>query len=100
MNLEQVKQRIEGIAGFATSFKVGKSGKPASQKLIEDHAVQYQHIKHITWSTNPVDIDYLEKLLIAHYQNKYPNTCDNDQVGGGEMSRSGVYRIYVVYNTN
>ena len=44
-----------------------------------------------------VDVDSCEKYLIEHFF-EFPN-CDNDQIGGGEMTESEWYFVYIVYNT-
>lgn len=79
-------------------FKIGKTSQPLETRFSQGYEDEYDSIHPIYNSTDGELIDKLEKELIKYYMYNYPDSCDNQQVGGGpdEEDIALVGRIYLV----
>lgn len=86
---------IQGISERFTNFKIGKTGLSLEDRL-QDYGDEFKRITEVCNSTNRSKIDELEKDLIE-FAKKFRNN-ENDQGGGGAMTKSFCYRVYIVWN--
>lgn len=71
-------------------FKIGKTGQNLNDRFKQQHESEgYDKIIGIGTSNDNQEVDQLEKNLIHHFQNNLK--CDNNQIGGGEMTFSNKY---------
>ncbi len=101
MTKEEIIKKINSIVSNSQEFEIGKTGLNPDERLEQgDYREEYNYIEGICWSANSDEIDALEIELIQHYKNdnRFNLKCDNEQEGGGEMTQSDKYWIYVVYN--
>lgn len=94
-NLNSTIELIDSHISEYNRFKIGKTG----QRLIDRFQQQYQSegylkIIEIGSSDSSREVDQIEEKLISHFNN-HPK-CDNEQIGGGEMTRTSRYYIYIV----
>ena len=79
-----------------SNFKIGKTGQTIEERYNEEYADTYSYYETIGSSENKTTIDNFEKYMIERFMNL--PTCDNEQDGGGEMTDSNKYIVYLMYN--
>ena len=89
---DQLQDRIHKF----TNFKIGKTGQSIQERYNEEYSSDYSHFEEIGYSDNSENIDKFEEYLIERFM--HLKNCDNEQVGGGEMTKSDKYLVYLVYN--
>ena len=77
-------------------FKIGKTGQTVEDRYSQEYADDYDYCKIIGSAKEASVIDNFEKYMIERFKGK-PN-CDNEQIGGGEMTKSDKYIVYLMYN--
>ena len=88
---------IERVVSSCRNFKIGMTGQDVESRL-SGYNGEYESVRGIYSSENEEEIEMLEQFAINHFQ-QFAENCDNEQVGGGEMSdRGDVYSLYVVFN--
>lgn len=90
--IEQLKPKVKGFR----HFKIGKTGQSVKERFDSEHSQIYTHIEELVYSTNASIIDAFEIGIIKHFKT-YSNN-DNIQDGGGEMTPSKRYIVYIVWN--
>jgi len=96
INHKEIAEKIKRCRVIASKFKIGKTGQALGERLLaEDYAELYDAIDELHCSSDSDEIDELEKYLIK--QVKGLSNCDNEQEGGGKMTRSKQYCVYLVY---
>ena len=68
-------------------------GDNISINLVDDTYAKYDTIGH---SSKSEVIDNFEKYMIERFMGL--DNCDNEQIGGGEMTESDKYIVYVMFN--
>ncbi len=96
MTKEEVKAKIDKKIQLVSKFKIGKSGQSADERFRQNYEDEFRFIDEICFHENESSIDELEEYLIAHFKND--SRCQNEQVGGGEMTKSNKYIIYLVWS--
>ena len=94
---EELANTLEPKLKAYTNFKIGKTGQKIPERFNQEYSRDYQFYEVIESSPKAEIVDSCEKDLIEHFF-EFPN-CDNDQIGGGEMTESEWYFVYIVYNT-
>ena len=79
------------------NFKIGKTGQEPQERHTQEHAAIYKHFDVMATSSDKKAIDDLEIYLIKQFRVSHKN-CKNEQDGGGEMTTSNSYAIYLVWN--
>lgn len=95
-NKIEIGDRLELDLRRYSKFKIGKTGQSLEERFKGEYADEYESIQLLGWDLESDIIDDLEKHLIWRF--KHLDNCQNDQVGGGEMARAMVYRVYVVFS--
>jgi len=80
----------------STNFKIGKTGRTIKERYDEEYSEEYKNYKTIGTSDKKETIDGFEEYMIERFSDL--ENCDNEQIGGGEMTDSEKYLVYVVYN--
>lgn len=93
---EELGDKLEKQIKNYINFKIGKTGQTIEERYEEEYKNDYGHYMILGTSSNKNTIDEFEMYLISRFD-KYEN-CDNEQVGGGDMTDSDKYLVYVVYN--
>ncbi len=86
------EQRLESLS----NFKIGKTGQTITERYDEEYSETYDKYEVIGTSEKATVIDNFEKYMIKRFIDL--DNCDNDQIGGGEMTESDKYIVYLVYN--
>ena len=96
--VKELTDKLTPVVKGYKSFKIGKTGQTLKERFDQEHSKNYKHSAEVCYSSMAGDIDRYEEQIIACFKN-YPNN-DNDQKGGGEMtkSNSGRYIVYIVWN--
>jgi len=92
----ELGNKFEPILKGLSNFKFEKTGQSIEEQYIREHSGTYKHYEEIGCSSDKGTINDFEQYLVRRFKD-LPN-CDNDQVGGNEMTNSSSYSIYVVYN--
>lgn len=92
----QIETQLRIRLPFMKGFKIGKTGQSIKERYEQEYKDSYANIEELGFADNPSVIDGLEEYLIKAFQH-LPN-CANEQVGGGEMTKSDKYLVYLVYN--
>lgn len=95
-SFQDIADTIKGKVKSAKHFKIGKSGQNANDRFEQEHKETYNYIEVLAQHPQSKVIDELEIYLINIFKN-YPNN-DNKQLGGGEMTKSERYIIYLVWS--
>ncbi|MGA3012434.1 MAG: hypothetical protein ABSD71_00220 [Bacteroidales bacterium] len=99
MNTKDVINKIDNIVKDVKEFKIGMTSKAPNERLsMPDYKDKFAKIIPICSSPNEKTIEDLEKNTIEKFIKLYPEKCKNDQFGGGEMTKSEKYYLYVVLN--
>ena len=93
---EKLANELEPKFKNYSNFKIGKTGQTIEDRYNQEYWDDYSFYEVIGNSTEAEDVDLCEKYLIERFL-EFPN-CDNDHIGGGEMTESERYIVYVVYN--
>ncbi len=93
---QQVADNIKAKIASAKSFKIGKTGQSVKERFDQEHFKTYKYYACMGTSSDAKVIDELELYLIKQFIG-YKNN-DNDQHGGGEMTKSSLYSIYICWN--
>lgn len=93
---EEIGDGYEEKLKSVSSFKIGKTGQTLKERYDEEYSDTYEKYKVVGYSADKKTIDNFEKYMIERFMN-FPN-CDNEQIGGGEMTTSDKYIVYLVYN--
>lgn len=93
---QEIASKLEAKIKTVKNFKIGKSGQPIIDRYNQEYKDKFKYYEEVCFSTDKTTIDNLEKFLIEKLQNYIHNK--NEQVGGGEMTTSSRYIIYLVYN--
>ena len=93
---QEVADSIKTKIASAKNFKIGKTGQSVKERFDQEHCKNYNHYASMGTSTDAKVIDELELFLIKEFIG-YKNN-DNDQHGGGEMTKSSTYSIYLCWN--
>lgn len=96
MTKEEVKAKIDNKIKSATKFKIGKTGQSVDERFRQNYIGKFLYREEICYHENSAKIDELEEYLIEQFQDD--QRCKNEQVGGGEMTKSNKYIIYLVWN--
>lgn len=92
----QVADDVKTKITTAKNFKIGKTGQTVKERFDQEHCKIYKFHECLGTSTDAKVIDELELYLIKQFMS-YPNN-DNEQHGGGEMTKSLNYSIYICWN--
>ena len=79
-----------------SNFKIGKTGQTSQERYDQEYSKIYSKIVEVGNSDEKETIDDFEKYMIERFGDL--SNCDNQQVGGGDMTDSKVYLVYIVYN--
>lgn len=79
-----------------SQFKIGKTGQTIKERYKEEYSDTYTMYDTIGHSNESNVIDNFEKYMIERFMDL--ENCDNEQIGGGEMTKSDRYIVYVMYN--
>lgn len=93
---EEFGNKLEIKLKSTSNFKIGKTGYTAEERYNQEYLSDYNHYEEVGRSDNSEDINKLEEYLIKRFKDL--DNCDNDQIGGGEMTESDIYCVYIVYN--
>ena len=93
---EELGDNLENQIDNFINFKIGKTGQTIQERYEQFYKDNYSHHMVVGTSSDKKTIDDFEEYLIERFY-EYLN-CDNQQVGGGEMTDSDEYLVYVVYN--
>jgi len=93
---EELADKLEPKLKVISNFKIGKTGQTIEDRYNQEYSDVYDFYEEVGYSTTAENIDNFEKYLIDRFQS-FPN-CDNEEVGGGEMTDSDRYIVYLMYN--
>lgn len=93
---QEIADKIETKIKNVESFKIGKTGQSIVDRYNQEYKDKYKNYEEICYSTEKKVVDDLEKFLIEKLQKYLHNK--NEQIGGGEMTTSSRYIIYLMYN--
>ena len=79
-----------------SQFKIGKTGQTIEERYEEEYSDTYAKYDTIGHSSKSEVIDNFEKYMIERFMGL--DNCDNEQIGGGEMTESDKYIVYVMFN--
>ena len=97
-NLKSFKALIDLKVKHAEHFKIGKSGKHIMNVNVDYCHPKYFFPEYICESGDENLINRLERVLIRYSLDKYPERCENKEIGDSvEMSdeNNGSFMIYV-----
>lgn len=93
---KELGDKLDEMVKNISNFKIGKTGQNIVDRFNDQYYDQYQKYYEVGYNNESNVIDRFEKYLIDRFIG-YEN-CDNEQVGGGEMTESDKYIVYVMYN--
>ena len=93
---EELGDKLETKLKALSNFKIGKTGQAIEERYDQEYSDIYDFYEEVGSSENAEVIDNFEEYLIKRFQDL--DNCDNDQIGGGEMTESDRYIVYIVYN--
>lgn len=93
---EKIGDDYKSKLNSVKNFKIGKTGQTIKERYDEEYSKDYSNYEIIGSSEKSNTIDDFEKYMIKRFM-KLSN-CDNEQVGGGEMTSSTEYIVYLMYN--
>lgn len=93
---KELGDKIESKLKTLTSFKIGKTGQTVKERYEEEYSETYDKYEVIGTSVKATIIDNFEEYMIERFMDF--DNCDNDQIGGGEMTDSDKYIVYLVFN--
>lgn len=93
---EELGDNLENQIENFFNFKIGKTGQTIEERYEQEYKNYYNNYMIVGTSKNKSTIDDFEKYLIDRFY-EFIN-CNNEQVGGGDMTDSDEYIVYVVYN--
>ena len=93
---KELGDKYESKLETLSNFKIGKTGQTDEERYKEEYYDTYQYYEVIGNSDNETTIDEFEKYMIERFID-LPN-CDNEQIGGGDMTESNNYIVYLMYN--
>jgi hypothetical protein len=93
---KELADKLEPRLKLMTNFKIGKTGQSLKERYEQGYSEEYSYSEVIGSSTLSETIDEFEIYLINRFANL--KNCDNEQVGGGEMTNSDKYIVYLMYN--
>ena len=96
VNFGDLGNAIQNKLAVMKNFKIGKTGQTVDERFRQEHESAYANVSELGVSHSKEIIDECEKYLIKRF--KACTTCDNQQIGGGDMGKSDTYRIYLVWN--
>lgn len=97
MTVQECITAVQETAKASKRFKIGKTGLTAAERRNQtDYVNTYSRITAICQSPSSKTIDDYEIAIIKHFKN-YPNN-DNEQDGGGEMTESKMYIVYMAWS--
>lgn len=79
------------------NFKIGKTGQTVKERYDDEYSETYSNYEVIGSSDNKKTIDDFEKYMIERFISL--DNCDNEQIGGGEMTNSDKYIVYLMSNS-
>lgn len=94
--VQELITKWEPILKGHKTFKIGKTGQTCKDRFDEEHCKVFTKYAEMVYSTEPTSIDRYEIELIKHFKS-YSNN-KNEQEGGGEMTKSDRYIVYVVWS--
>ena len=95
-DFKELADKLEPKLKIISNFKIGKTGQSIEERYNQEYSDKYDYYEVVSYSPNTETIGKFEEYLIDRFQN-FTN-CDNVQVGGGEMTVSDEYIVYIVYN--
>ena len=93
---EELGDELEPQLKALSNFKIGKTGQIIGNRFDQEYSKEYYFSMVGGRSSEKEVIDSLEMYLIERFH-ELPN-CDNEQVGGGDMTESDTYIVYIIYN--
>ena len=95
MTVQECINSIGAKAKVCKGFKIGKTGQTKDERFNQEYSKSYVSIDEVCYSDTESTIDRYETEIIKFFKD-YPNN-DNKQDGGGEMTNSNRYIVYVVW---
>jgi len=92
----ELADKLEPRLKLMTSFKIGKTGQTLKDRYDQGYSDKYKFSEVIGSSALSKTIDSFEIYLINRFGGL--SNCDNDQAGGGEMTNSEKYIVYIMFN--
>ncbi len=93
---EELGNKYETFLRNLSKFKIGKTGQTIEDRYDEEYSDTYSFYEEVGSSTQETTVDDFEIYMIKRFM--YLPNCDNEQVGGGKMTKSDRYIVYLVYN--
>ncbi|SHJ03352.1 hypothetical protein [Flavobacterium terrae] len=93
---EELGNKLEEFIKSISNFKIGKTGQSIEDRFNDKYYDDYAEYYVVGSAKESKVIDNFEKYLIDRFMNH--ENCDNEQIGGGEMTESDNYIVYVMYN--
>ena len=93
---KELGDKLEAKLEAISNFKIGKTGQSIEERYNQEYSETYDSFVEVGFSLTEETINSFERYLIDRFQS-LPN-CDNLQVGGGEMTISSRYIVYLMYN--
>lgn len=95
---EELAAKLESQLPKFFNFKIGKTGRHIQDRYDQEYEYSDIYDSHqvVGSSENAETINSFEKYLVKRFQSL--QNCDNDQEGGGEMTKSDKCIVYLVYN--
>ena len=93
---KELGDKYESQLKTLSNFKIGKTGQTVEERYHEEYSDTYNYYEVIGSSDNETIIDDFEEYMIERFKDL--SNCDNDQIGGGEMTKSNKYIVYLMYN--
>jgi hypothetical protein len=93
---KELADKLEPRLKAMTNFKIGKTGQTLQERYEQEYSEEYSYSEIIGSSTSSKTIDDFEIFLINQFADL--KNCDNEQLGGGEMTKSDKYIVYLMYN--
>ncbi len=87
---------MENKLNSISNFKIGKTGQTIKERYDEEYSDTYDKYEIIGSSEDKSTIDRFAEYMIERFMDL--DNCDNEQIGGGEMTDSNKYLVYLVYN--
>lgn len=78
------------------NFKIGKTGQTLDERYRQEYESDYEGKQELFSSSSKEEVDNMEEYLIERFIHE--EKCDNEQVGGGDMTNSSRYLVYLVFN--
>ena len=93
---EKLGDKFESKLKNLKNFKIGKTGQTVKERYDQEYSENYSDYQEIGNSDKSEVIDEFEKYMIERFMDL--DNCDNEQIGGGEMTDSKVYIVYLMSN--